>query len=441
MADNSSDTLVIRRASSKASLVFGLDWETLVGQNLEKQSLKKAKGYKASHYVRAGKHSAAFGYARLQAADRKAKGVKYYSAAAIFAQSHPQGVYWQRRDMPDDTVWVVASHDGMVISGTDIVCTFQTAQELHDALLERYEHIVQVPHDETNDDSLYYLNEQTLLAEAKSGIETIPQPVLIGIGAVMALLLADMGWDKYKSYQAQKERARQALAYIDPEDAWREELDAWQRTVRLGGKNSLLAAYDAVGAVPLDVGSWMLAGVDCQSNADGWACTAAYKRLTGTNETFERSAPSGWQVRWSGLEDVFGSWQVPYAGYLPLDRTLLPTMSQVRVNHISRIQSVMTSFERLALDPAVEVSVPAPQVVDANGNMQTISHPGNISPAVALPQTQSFRIQAPLRSLLVAPIDSNYQLDSLKVEYRVGGASSLTSSMLTATLTGKYYVQ
>lgn len=421
--------------------MFGLQWETLVGQNLEKQSLKQAKSYKATHFVRAGRHSSAFGYAKLQSSDRKVKGTKYYSAAAIFAQGHPQGVYWQRRDMPDDTVWVVAVQDGVVVSGTDIICTHSDAEGLHQALIERYEHIVQVDHDEHSDDSLNYLNERTALIEAKTGIENIPVPVLIGVGALAFLVLADMGWDSYKSYKQKQERARQALSYIDPAEVWAEELDKWQSSTLVSGKESLLAAYNTLSTVPLNVGSWTLQSAGCDHAPAGWSCSAIYKRLTGTNQTFKNAAPPSWELDWHGLDVATGSWTAPNAHHFPVDRKLLPAGDDIRLNYISRLQSVMTSFERLTLDPAVEVNIPAPAVVDSNGNTQMVAHPGNLNPNIALPKKQSFMVQAPMRSMLVFPVGSNFKFDGLHFEYRAGGASSLSRSMIMATLKGKYYVQ
>src|SRR5450830_644915 len=103
----------IKQLGPNAWLVFGgIKWKPLIGSGLASKSQKEAVSVKATHFVAAGAQSAAVGTIQLPAEKKSKVGRKLYSAAAIFAVSHPTGAMIARELVEGGKFWVVGSHDG-----------------------------------------------------------------------------------------------------------------------------------------------------------------------------------------------------------------------------------------------------------------------------------------------------------------------------------------
>lgn len=424
-------------ATPDASVVYGLQWEPIVGSHLEKQSYKRALELKVSHYVKAFGPFTAFGYCDIHESNL-VQGHRYYSAAAIFAQRHSQGVYWARREMPSGMEWIVAAQDGAIVTGTDRLCSHDEASEIVAKLAERYPHIIDAGLDDA--DFAPYLNDHAELHRLRTPFQSVPVPIKVAVGVLLGFMLLDTGWQQYKAYQARKEAEERAVYHVDAEQLWLNAIDQWQQTVRLGGQEGVSSVLSALSEVPVDVGNWTIASGACYAAETGWNCEAAYARGLGTNMTFKTSAPSNWSVVWDGLNRALARWSIPYA-FQPLDRQTLPVMEDVGLGYISRLQRVLPSFESLVVHPPEKVAVNEPTAPDAKGNIVPVPHPGTSDPRLSIPSFQRFQVVAPLRSLLVMPIDQNFQIDSIQFTYTPAGSSSLTKSMFAASLAGGFYVR
>ncbi|MHB0818486.1 type 4b pilus protein PilO2 [Stutzerimonas stutzeri] len=437
MAHN-DDSVLIQSTSPETALVFGLNWDTLVGANIERQSYKWASASKASHYVRAGRHSPATGYVHLKLRKNQRK-QRLYSAAAIFAQSHSQGVFLERLDLPDGRQWVVAAQDGVVISGTDRICTPDEANALVETLVERYPQIVQITTEET--EFSYFLNEKSLLLDVRSLVERTPMWMRYVAGLVLILMLADITWTQYTQYKARQERQQQAAQFIDVDALWIKTLDEWQNGISLHGLAGLRTIYDSLGALPLSIGSWTLAEAGCNSSVAGWQCNAHYRRVAGSNESFRQHAPRNWTVGWNGLGGAVGNWNIPFTRIV-LDRLTLPRIEDVSLSYVSELQGVLPAFNTYTLDPPASVDIPNPVVTRADGLTQTYPHPGSGGDNLKIPKIQHFKLDAPLRSLSVLPLMDSTTIDSIRVVHKTGAAGqSLTKSIFAAQVTGAFYVQ
>jgi len=430
-----NSSVLIQPYGTDTSLVFGLEWETLVGANVERQSYKRAAAHKASHYVRAGRHSSAVGYGHLNEKGKR----KLYSAAAIFAQAHSHGVFLEKLELPEDQYWVVAAQSGLVISGTDKICTAEEADELIESLTSRYPHIVHITTDETQ--FSHYLNDKSVLHDVRSLIERTPPWARYAVGAMLALILADLGWGEYKSYQANKERQRLAAQHVDSDALWIETIDQWQQGITLHGRTGLVELYNNVGNIPLNIGSWKLSEVACAAVAAGWQCSAQYARFLGSNLSFKHNAPKGWDVQWNGLSGAVGNWLIPHSGNT-LDRTKLENVNDISVDYISKLQSALPSFITYTLENPTVVSITDPVVTQPNGSMRSYPYPGENSEALKLPKTFRFKLEAPLRSLTVLPLLDSSAIHSIRFVHKPEtGGQSLTRSAFVAQLAGEFYAQ
>lgn len=437
MLDQSKHVL-LQDYGADASLVFGLEWEALVGNKLEAQSLKRAAELKASHCVKASRFSPSAGFVSL--GGQAPKKNKLYSAASIFAQNNSQGTYYERRALSDEDIWVVAVQDGIVISGTDVlVSSAEEAEGVIAELKERYPHILEIDPSEDIDFS-FYLNDRSQLHPVRSLFESIPTPLKVMGAFVLALMVLDTGWGQYKAYELKKQRAREALMTVDVEALWHKTLDDWQKTVRLGGTEALTSITDKLLDLPLNLGGWVLLGVACDSVPAGWQCTAQYTRgNAGTNASFKRTAPPDWSISWNGLQGAIAKWSVKYQAP-SLNRMELPTIESVGLNYISALQRVLPAFERYTLSPAQKVSIPEPTAINGAGQEETYPNPGG-SPTLSVPSYETFELDAPLRSLSVLPLAKNFGIDSVGFTYSEGGAHTLTKSVFTAKVKGRLYVK
>ena len=365
---------------------------------------------------------------------------KHYSAAAIFAQKHPQGVFWLRRELEGGSNWIVASHDGSVVAGTDVVCSAEAGDELVKALIERYPHIVKVSEDDDPEYD-YYLNDRTQMVVVRSLFEAIPRPLKIIALLLLGFMAFDTAWTQYKSYQVRQEQARIAKHRVNVDDLWIKALDDWQASVMLNGVNGMQAAYQSLISTPLSIADWNLTEAGCNATNNGWSCEAKYTRTVGTNYSFKSQAPGNWSVQWNGLSGAIGRWDVAFDAR-PLNRATLQASEDIALGYVSELQSVLPAFDRYSLLPPEKPAIQDPQLPDPRGaGVRTYPHPENGNPQIAIPSYQQFQVEAPLRSISVLPMTDDFSIDSLYFTYGLTGAQSLNKSMFSAVMKGKFYVK
>jgi hypothetical protein len=243
------------------ALVLGLSWQPLLGKDLAKNSRRIALAEKASHYVAGDNSCAAVGVINLRAEPSDPSRRDLYSAAAIFARENKQGVNIACVEIPDSEgqlVWVVACLDGVIIKGTDRVCSQQVAEHLLLELRTRYKFSM------TRDVVLEKLGASVgfgRLEECKTTLQSIPGFAKIGFAAVLALLVCNAGFEKWKAYEAEKERENHIELHVDAQALWKAQLGNWAKTQKMDGPAGLSAIYQHIASTPIRVGNWQLAGV------------------------------------------------------------------------------------------------------------------------------------------------------------------------------------
>lgn len=434
----------IQQLGPNAWLVFGgIKWKPLIGSGLASKSQKEAVAVKATHFVAAGAHSAAVGTIQLPAEKKEKVARKLYSAAAIFAASHPTGAVIAREKTQGDKFWVVGSHDGMVSKGTDVICTAAEADEIVNDFRRRHSNALLVAGSET--DLNHYLNSSTELQTVKTLIEKIPTPVKVGVGVLLCLMLIDTGWGHWKKYKLRQLREQNIEQFVDSHAEWTTTLNEWAKSIKTDGRKGLTELYAEMGRIPLDVGHWKLSESTCHQVGSGWSCTARYFRtVNATNLSFTENIPEGWSASWDGLTTAIGSWKLK-ASRMPLARMSIPTVEDFSINYISQLQRVLPAYRKVELQPPVKVVIATPTVIQVNqGRNEAIQvpYPTDNLKGIEIPSVQKFTFNGPLRSLTVLPITDETVIKSLHffVESRAL-APSLRDSISMAELIGETYVK
>jgi hypothetical protein len=424
-------------------LVFGMEWSPIIGARPERESAERAKAAKATHMVFAGANATVVGLARLPSEKHK-KGLdarKLYSAGVLFAESHPQGVHAATVTVEDGTYWVIASHDGTVVAGTDLLCEERDEAEAIIAdLHERYTGL------RIADPSRLALDPSkkppsARLQPIKSSLESIPRWVKITAVVFGLFVLVDQGTARWKKYKLEKDEAENTEQYVDATVEWSKALDSWQKGIRPDGEAGLVFLFNAVGDTPMSIGGWRLFEIDCLPSEKGWQCKAIYKRsILGTNISLLMGKPPKAQVGWITPDMAETNWTETYSRP-QLDRLKIESVEDISIRYVSNLQKVFPAFKQVKISPRTSAAVPAPVVQNARGENRAIPNPPGNSKVAHIPGVQAVTFEGPLRSLAVLPLTPNTVLKSIHVKVADQTDPTLTNSMLQVDLKGDMYVQ
>jgi hypothetical protein len=420
-------------------VIGGVKWTTLLGSDLEKQSLAEAKRAKATHYVMAGAVSSAVGTIKLPVEKDGKNARRFYSAAAIFAAGHATGAFVTKVRI-DDLYWVVAVHEGLIAKSTDVLCTSDEADELILAFKSRHQRVEKVT---KMGDVSEFLNINTQLIAPQSAWESIPHSAKIALVALGVLAAANYGWGEWSEYQAREEKAKRIEQVVDARAEWTKALDQWAKSVELDGPDGLSDVYREVTKnVPWTVGGWELASGRCDNSNKVWLCSATYTQgAFASNKTFVASLPAGWKAGWNELTNAVGSWSVP-AKRVPLKRDDLAESSTLSVDYVSSLQDVLKAFRKVELTVPAAVSITEPKFVKYTGEVAKVAYPSTNNKGLEIPKIQTITLAGPLRSIAVMPVTQMTKIKSLRfvVEGR-GVRPDLRASVLNAELVGEIYVK
>lgn len=455
-------------------LVFGLTWDVVVGSRPEKEALSRVRAARASHYVMPGPHASVVGFGRLDvpetgaAATQRAgaskpaskgfvpaiasamgmkptKGPALYSAAQLFADRHPHGVNAYLVEIDEDQVWFVATHDGEVIPGCDEV--FPGQDEARLALTElRKDHPQAVVVTEVRFEPV---TPSAQLRRRQNALLALPLSVRLSLGMVLVALAINQGEGLWSALRDATGNARPVAVTVDANAAWRDQLDRWQQGIALDGPAGFQALLSGIGQVPMKVANWPLVSLHCAPSAVGWQCRAIYKRgaqASSTNSAFSAALPPGWQVRWLDLEQgkterAQVEWQLR-AIRQPLDRAQLPNTDEVERDYVSRVQAVSAAFKVVVVPKVLPApSVPVPTYQDGEGQTVAVSAQDVTQPQAKVPGLRGLQFEGPLRSMTVLPLPKASVIQRFDLTVAESREPSLANSLLTAAVSGVFYVQ
>lgn len=439
-----NDYVLVAVPEQGAELVLGMRWHTILGSQLAVRARKKAREVRASHYAHAGDRSEAVGTVRFARPDRRARGVVRYCAALVFAAGHARGRVALCCPLPDGRVWLVAVHDGKVLTQSDRV--FDSLADAHQALhtlVERHGEMLTV-HGAGLDDQAEPFELSQLIPELKSTLALrasgftvpgVPRPVWVATAGVVLAFGGRAAWDHLRSGAPLP--AAPAITPAGLEQAWRDHLAGFASRMPVHDQAALQALSVALRQMPASVGGWGLRGAVCEPlQAGGWLCQASYMRDSriATNASFLAKRPAAWQESWQPLEGVTASFEVD-APHHTLDLATLAPLAQQDEQVVSALQQALPAFVRIALAPPSEVRIPAP--LDQAGI--ALQAPAG-TPEI---RERAIALEGPMRSLALLPAAMHGHVAWKRVELRRDDTASagLNQSRLMAIAQGVLYAK
>ncbi|RSF01833.1 hypothetical protein [Achromobacter aegrifaciens] len=427
-------------------LVFGIRWQTVLGEDLQKEALRLARKVKATHFVHSDARSPSVGLLIAKGKERRAKTrASLFSAASAFAQMHRHGTHIVALNLPDKSVWIAVIVAGVVQAGGDTVfADAQAAQRALDEALARYAE-AQVHGDhrpQLRPFSLQQLaahtNQQSSLRRAGFSLAMV-SPFW---WTLLGLFLVYEAWDIGMSYWEERQAriAQELLAAqpeIDPATLWKKAVSAWAKTARTLGEPGLAPLLQQVEAVPTAPGRWKLIEVDCRPQARN--CVAKYQRTRlADNRTLHAALPSTWKIDHLDLETANASWTIPGAmAAQPLVLADLPDARSMRQLWEPSWQALRPALQDLTLSPPGQVPITVPNIKLANGLEQPVIKPKEIK----LPATRALVINAPLRSLYGLARPRTSEVTQLQMRFMPDTTPGLAASAFVTTLKGTIYVE
>lgn len=411
-------------------LVFGMEWFPLLGDHVEAQARTLARQRGATHRVVCSGAAAAVGLWRGRF--RRAGKRQHCSAAAAFAGLHPSGTVAAIVPLPAEQYWLVAVHEGAVMTRTDQL--YVESSSLEDAILMlRSAHPGLILHDETSMPS--ELMERLLdMAKSKGELVRTARFARMSPLALLAvsLLLAGGLATALGLGPLSRPAPDAGASPADAVSAWTHAiaLSAAQHTVH--GVAGLRALLDTVHATPIGVAGWLLQEVQCRPRADRWLCRARYRREgDGDNLGFIAAAPSDWTVTFDPLNGLEASWSVTMPAQ-PLNTVVVRRATKNEFSLHSALQAMLPAFSTIRLDPPQ----PLPVLVPVDEQQRPIARPAGMSSF----QRRVLRIEAPLRSLsLLMPEAVHMSWDRVQFLVSEIDQPSLRNSSVRVSLTGVLY--
>ena len=407
-------------------LVFGLDWLPMVGGNPRRLALRRARTLGATHFVLAGSQAVSLGFVRLA---RKAlgRGQPLHSAAALFAGRNPEGAAGCLASIEPHGFWVVATHAGTVLAGTDRwFPEVESAQEALDGVRRRFPSLrlqVESPCDAGT------LPEWAGGSPADSaGLQRVHSS-LFGLPAATSWFvgIAVAGAAAYPYFDGSRELG--SARDQDAETQWREAVAGVSRNHPIDSFAGLSAVIAQWRVLPVSPSGWKLRQVHCESGAVQWRCAAHYARLhrLALNSHLERFRPDSWSLHFTPLNDATLSWTVDRAAEI-LD-WFAPAP---RPDWMTQLQMINPAFEHIQIGARASIVLNPP--LDSGG--LSFARP----PTLVDWGQRSLVLKGPLRSIpslrgLQAPV--RWRRVTLDVERAAPAA--IAQSILNVHLVGDLY--
>lgn len=411
-------------------LVFGMEWFPLLGSHPDAQARTLARRRRAAHRVVCSGGAAAVGL--LRGGLPRKGGQRQCSAAAAFAALHPVGTVAAVLPFPGGRHWLVAVHEGAVMTHADQV--FAGLSQLHDTLrVLREAHPGLVLHEE-NHPASGLLDALFETARERGALIRAARPAGGSAAVVSAALIFAIGFLASGLGPSSWHGAgrNEPVLPVDAAAAWSDAVAASARPHAVHGVAGLGALLDAVHEAPADLAGWRLIQIDCRPAKAHWSCRSRYRREGDSdNLDFLAAAHPHWTVSFDPMEGAEAGWSAPMSA-LPLGAVALHRPQHNEAWLMSALQAMLPAFSELRLE--------APQALPLSAPLDEQRRPLPRPPEVAGYRRRALRVQAPLRSLgLLLPETVHVSWERFQLQIAPVDSPTLRSSSLRVSLSGVLY--
>jgi hypothetical protein len=410
-------------------LVFGLEWFPLLGRHPEAQAASIAHRMRATSYVTTASGAASPGV--LVERIRSARREPVCSAAAIVAGLRPAGSIALMLEIEDAGYWLVAVHEGAVMSRSDTL--FDNPADIHAVVAQLRESHPMLEFQDLRDASAEFVISLFDSASDRTQLRNLSPFRRRRLRWVVgALALAAWGMHVSGIVSSDVRRITTTEPEIDPAGAWAQAIAEAVGAHSVHGVPGLFVLMEALHELPISIAGWVLRSVDCRAYGGEWRCQSRYLREgEADNQGFIDAALPAWALTFEPLGGVTAAWAVPMP-VTALAAAGLGTSAQNEARLFSAFQAMLPAFTELSLDSPLPIAVRAPH----DAHRQPIVRPSGLP----IYLQRKIRVQAPLRSLsLLLPEVAHVSWAQVTLNLDGVDAPSLRSSSLRVSLSGVLY--
>lgn len=418
---------------SKAELVFGLDWFVIMGTDAPAQARRLARRYRASHLAVGQINANCVGLGSLNR--RQDPVLPRCAAALVVASRHPGATVSLICQLENDLWWMVAVHDGAVVTRSDqLFATEEQAQLAREELSAFYPGITHLDAC-TETQFVAWVDGSGVAASRLLALRAGARKRQIA-GWFVALLAISggLGLAIYFTKAGQtSETVSAAESAEKAKQAWKTALHQALRAHWLHGRDGTAGVLINLYRQPVRLAGWHLQTAQCVAKRTVWHCQSHYQREQpqASNQGFLDAAPAHWRITFTPLEQARAEWSIQSRGKA-LDGVPLNVSSANEAELFSRLQEIRPAL------PQVNISAPVPLAITAplDGEGQPLSRPVDL-PRYGL---RSVEFRVPLRSVsLLIPHVQHIGWERIALTVAPQSKPSLTHSVFMAQLKGVLY--
>ena len=276
--------------------VFGLQWTATLGRRSRQWLFNQLRRQNLRWYASSGPHGELVGMdmtGRLVFEDGPV-----FAAAVGYALSRPQGTHLLRLVVTPAQQWVIAVHQGSVLSHTDCWLDAQAGDALQAGLEQRFSELV-VQTVVWSSESAVTAPLELAFLQATAGesarcrrlrFGVSSEMVVLAMGVVVCLIGAGFMWVSL-GWWPQTSEATVPAVQADSE--------ALMPSVYVHDMRDLEPLWQGLLQLPVDPDGWILQTVDCALIVDAATCRADYlrRRATTDNVILGARAPEIWRLK------------------------------------------------------------------------------------------------------------------------------------------------
>ncbi|HCN71198.1 MAG TPA: hypothetical protein DIS96_05575 [Pusillimonas sp.] len=389
------------KSVSGETLVFGLEWLPLIESVGVREARRRARHYRATHFVLASDKAGAVGLANIQRG--RVPGTNKtmaFSAAQILAVLYQSGTWGMCLNLEPDCWWLVAIHEGVVVMRTDILAASPASFDSVISELRRaYPAMSYLQSGRDNSaptlgDLVQRAGPTSMLQERRRGWTR----AWAWMFAVAAVTVSGCVIFAIESGSGKTPDSVPTATTQQLDGRWRAAQQEALNKVVVHGVQGTQRLLDALYAVAVSPAGWRLTQVECRPGPRTWDCAAQFSRRhhATDNQALESALPASWKLHAINLDQAQATWSVPYVG-LTLAQVQMPTETQNNKTWLGILQRSSIAFDRITWGEARPLAVTAP--ADLQG--RSLPRPKGL----AAYQARSLQVSGPLRSYVLLLAD------------------------------------